>query len=486
MVFPASFARIFSLSPFRLFGTSNTAKMLNSKHMEILSQGVDVWNRERKNGNILIPSLNDARLSGSDFTGADLNGAHLNRAHLTRSVLSFADLSEANLNRTYLREAVLRDANMADVSLIKAQLQRADLRGCNLCIANLRSAVFAKANLISAFLIRSNLSEANLSEANLSEADLTGANLSNANLMDADLRGAFFYAANMAFADLRMAKLIDVALDGANLTGVKLWGAQRDGWSINDVICEYAYFDREGMVKTEFMPGEFDCLYSEKMKIVLYYQDDISQFEITTLPALIKLLENKHTGSSLHLKSIQKDAGGVSVSIVVDESGDAKISELQESSQELQKLISELKDEQQLKCHFESQVQILKELIKEKMGDYYQFMAPVNGPVGRQIGTTYNQTVSQNDLSAISKLIFEILAARPEIEKVFLSNKMAEYDCAIQEIQAQIVAPQQDFSKLQKAWTNIKNVLKEAVSLGANCTTILTAMNNILNNLPHG
>jgi uncharacterized protein YjbI with pentapeptide repeats len=52
--------------------------MANQEHLDILKQGVQVWNQWRKgHPDIVLPDLNRA-----DLSGADLNGANLRRANL--------------------------------------------------------------------------------------------------------------------------------------------------------------------------------------------------------------------------------------------------------------------------------------------------------------------------------------------------------------------------------------------------------------------
>src|SRR5262249_19012143 len=113
------------------------------------------------------------------------------------------------------------------------------------------------------------------------EADLSGAPLSEANLSGADLSGA----------DLRQANLIETNLDGATLTDASLWETQRAGWSIQGILCEAVYWDRDRQERTTYSPGEFERLYADQTKIVLHYAGGISPIEVATLPALIQRIE---------------------------------------------------------------------------------------------------------------------------------------------------------------------------------------------------
>ena len=158
--------------------------MANQEQVEILKQGVQVWNKWRaKNLGFQV-----------DLFGADLSGADLRQANL-----SGADLRQANLWKADLREANLSGANLSGASLMGAYLNRAHLGGAHLYVAH----------LMGADLNGADLREANLNETNLSGALLMGANLKRANLSGADLSGA----------DLRGTSLIRTVIDKAKISG---------------------------------------------------------------------------------------------------------------------------------------------------------------------------------------------------------------------------------------------------------------------------
>jgi uncharacterized protein YjbI with pentapeptide repeats len=67
--------------------------MANPEHLQILQQGVEVWNAWLGQHTDIMPDL-----SGADLSAVDLSGATLINANLTR-----ADLTRANL-RGHLRQ----------------------------------------------------------------------------------------------------------------------------------------------------------------------------------------------------------------------------------------------------------------------------------------------------------------------------------------------------------------------------------------------
>lgn len=159
-------------------------------HLDILMQGVDVWNQWREEHFEVRPSLGRANLVEVNLIEANLSGADLTGANLGGAELSRADLSDAVLRQAYISGA------------------------------NLKGAVLSRANLSGAILSGANFSNANLSEANLSYVDLSGANLSGANLNEANLSGA-----DLKMGDLSSAILRSVNLTSANLNMVDLSGA---------------------------------------------------------------------------------------------------------------------------------------------------------------------------------------------------------------------------------------------------------------------
>ncbi len=288
--------------------------MANANHLERLQQGGGVWNAWRSKEPSVRPDLRRANLNR-----ADLGWANLGRADLGWANLSGADLIKAGLSGADLREAKLSGADLSGADLGWANLSRADLRRANLSRADLRRANLNRtdlggANLGWADLGWANLAGANLSGVNLSEANLGGADLREANLSRADLREA-----KLSRANLQLVNLVGARLDRADLTGARLWETQRGGWSIKDIICQRAFWDREGKEPTEYGEGEFEHRFAEKPRIVLRYPGGISPVELFALPLIVKRLEDEQPDSALRIRSVQDDANGVSVTIVVED-----------------------------------------------------------------------------------------------------------------------------------------------------------------------
>jgi uncharacterized protein YjbI with pentapeptide repeats len=263
--------------------------MADEEHIALLKQGAKVWLAWRTENPDIMPDLSNAHLDGK------------------------------NLSRTYLR-----DADFSGANLIGANLSGSELHNANLSDADLRRANFHHADLSDAHLRRANLSRADLRSAYLGRADLSGAHFSGADLRQAFLRNADLSRANLiesrlCNADFRMATLIDTRLDGADLTGAKLWEAQRSGWSIKGIICKQAFWDRDGKEPSEYEDGAFERIFAEKTRIVLRYVGGMSAVDLAMLPLIIERLQIEHPNSLLHIRSVQDDGSGATVTITVED-----------------------------------------------------------------------------------------------------------------------------------------------------------------------
>lgn len=111
--------------------------MANPEHLEILAQGVKVWNQWRvENPNI-----------GPDLTKVNLRGFNLSRADLSRVDLSDAMLSEAMLSMVNLWMADLSGVDLSEAGLVWTNLSHSNLRGADLSGASCFATTFADVDL---------------------------------------------------------------------------------------------------------------------------------------------------------------------------------------------------------------------------------------------------------------------------------------------------------------------------------------------------
>jgi len=163
----------------------------NKEHLDILKQGVEVWNEWRKENP--FPDLIDADLRG--VRACVLHG---------RSGLQWTD-------HGYF------DSSLLGATLNQANFRHARLVGTNLHGARLRGADFGSTSLYGAKLRYADLTDANLTGAQLNSADFTGAILVDANLRDAQLHGAMFDRTNLYSTNFEKAML-----DGTTFARVDL------------------------------------------------------------------------------------------------------------------------------------------------------------------------------------------------------------------------------------------------------------------------
>jgi len=159
--------------------------MANEEHLKILLQGVEVWNKWRKdNPDVKSPDLRHADLSPDSIKDTSLYHsflvcAELDKGNFQGTNLSFAKLQSANfdhadLHGANLESAKLRDSRLWDVNLQGANLKNSDVQGAILSHADLRGATLRFSNLHGAHLHYADLNGADLRSANLCEADVTG------------------------------------------------------------------------------------------------------------------------------------------------------------------------------------------------------------------------------------------------------------------------------------------------------------------------
>src|SRR5438067_1203647 len=162
--------------------------MANPEHLEILRQGVDVWNAWRKDNPSNVPDLSGAELEKMELRNADLRGA---------------DFTESDLSGVDLNSAVLEQANF----------QKANLFNVIFCFSDLRTTKLKDAFLIATHFSQVNLSGVDFSGVNLTGADFILCDLSDANLAGADLSQVRFMAANLNRANL----------NGCRVFGISAW-----------------------------------------------------------------------------------------------------------------------------------------------------------------------------------------------------------------------------------------------------------------------
>jgi hypothetical protein len=176
--------------------------MADEAQLMILREGVEIWNRWRKENPEVEVDLNEADLRGANLSGANLDKARLRNANLGRT----------NLNWALLRQTALSMSDLSDASLVLADLTGAILRRTKFVNADLTSA-----NLTATKLWGTDLRGANLSWAIINGADPSGGGLESGPI----LSGAVMSRTLLANVNLStMLGLQDVRHDGPSTIGV--------------------------------------------------------------------------------------------------------------------------------------------------------------------------------------------------------------------------------------------------------------------------
>lgn len=134
------------------------------------------------------------------------------------------------------------------------------------------------------------------------------------------------------------------------------------------MVCTNIYWDREGRDVTPFRPGDFERLYSDKVKIQIKYPDGISTLELVTLPALIQHLEAIQPDCKLRFESVRDSSEGAIVTIAIDEVEDRSSGQIEqlraaiqaEAEQKAQYLRYALESEKQATNRLRGQVESLQ------------------------------------------------------------------------------------------------------------------------------
>jgi uncharacterized protein YjbI with pentapeptide repeats len=158
------------------------ASMANPAHVDILRQGVSVWNDWRRKNPEIVPDLTSVNLADvfSSSTGSKKSSARKAQVRLQAINLKGAQLDRAVIDNVDLREADLSGASLRFISAQNCDMHKATLVTADLTSANLTGADLSRVSATAAQFIGAKLNSANLNNANLGSADIRLANLTGA------------------------------------------------------------------------------------------------------------------------------------------------------------------------------------------------------------------------------------------------------------------------------------------------------------------
>ncbi len=218
--------------------------MANQEQLDILKQGVGIWNKWRKENitvqiNLSLVDLNHTSLNNILLMTADLSNAVLERADLSDANLVGANLSSANLKRVILERANLNGSNLEGTNLSNAKLGFTKIKETNLKGSNLEGSDLIQSDLSLSDLSRANLRETNLSQSNLIGTNLIGSDLEGA-LMSNTILGSIDLSETYGLEDVRHFSPSLIGADTIRLSKGKIPGKFLRGCGLSDIEVESA------------------------------------------------------------------------------------------------------------------------------------------------------------------------------------------------------------------------------------------------------
>ncbi len=98
--------------------------MANDEHLDLLKQGVQVWNNWRQSSPETIPDFSGADLEGAYLESANLKNANFSRANLRKCVFRWARLDGAIFDKAILDEVDAKGTCLEEIMKQRSQEQR--------------------------------------------------------------------------------------------------------------------------------------------------------------------------------------------------------------------------------------------------------------------------------------------------------------------------------------------------------------------------
>jgi hypothetical protein len=266
-------------------------------------------------------------------------------------------------------------------------------------------------------------------------------------------------------------------LSGADITGAKLWGSAREGWIIDDIRCEYVYWDEAGEVRTppdrDFRPGEFEELYKQLPTFEYVFAQGFTPLDPLIMNRVVQAINEQHKEFSLELVSFDKRGEPhATLTVCHLDYVDAARKQLEEGYErnriapeqqgQFMEIISKLLDQNQLLAGNQSKliekIPTIEDL--KKMGDKY---------------INYGQTAAMGKNASASGNIFQQIT--PELSRLHEAMRNAAanpaQNAAADEVaKAEQAAKQQDESKMRQ---HLKNAGKFALDCAKTIGTDVAA-----------
>lgn len=402
--------------------------------------------------------------------------------------LAGAEIAPARIGQALFRGANLKNANFDGCELQQTRFDGADLSGARFWGANLVQASLNEAGLQNAYFDRADMTMAKLKDGSLSnacffEARMRGADVSNADASNADFSGARLDGVNFAQTNLQGANftgswLRGAILDCADITDANLTDTLRSGWSIKNVTCQRAFWDREGKESVSYQIGHFERAYAEKPLIIIE-QPGMKPTDLAMLPIILEQLMSKNPGTNLYIRSIQDGGRDLPVISIVMEKPAGQSSEVDDNAAMRRKIQFYMECWQQADTErqrfMEQNLRLTDRLMEIPMGVQ---IGTVNGPVHAGTGDQKNESISysMNDLEGIRQLVSDLLEDRGQWEAKVPDKNADKFEAALINLKQELEEREPDLSMIQAGVVSLKNMLESAAGTAIYTGSLATLM----------
>lgn len=272
-----------------------------------------------QNMNIGVPDFCGCNMKHAWFDeavfpeGASFREALLDNASFTRTKLSGVDFSRCVLNVCKFAYSDLYDCNFEFVVMEDSEFYSTDLVECSFNRAVFTSAKFFNVDMSKSSFRHAHFDLSKLYNVTATDADFTDANFSAASLMKTDFSHSV-------------------------LTGILLHASARSNWKIEDVECEYVYWDEYGRERfphdRDFEKNQFANENKEYPEFSYTFKEAITPFDLYFATYIVKKINAAGVGVKIRVKDLSVHGLNPTMNFIMISGGEKK-----DEAQELYKSV---------------------------------------------------------------------------------------------------------------------------------------------------
>jgi uncharacterized protein YjbI with pentapeptide repeats len=216
----------------------------------------------------------------------------------------------------------------------------------NFSNSNFENSRFSDSGFICCNFSNALMCECNISSTSFDKSCFQGANLSRSSLILCQARKTNFTNATLTHSVLNMTNF-----SGSILTGICLYGSAHTDWCIDEVECQYVFWDREGKERfppdNDFHEGEFYTQYRPYAEFSYTFKEGITPIDLMLATHIVDQINAAGAGFKIRIDNASLRGLNPTLNFIM-ESGDDKKADAQELfKQEYEKQIQKLKKELQ-------------------------------------------------------------------------------------------------------------------------------------------